>query len=814
MKWFSLKTLTAMGGFFLVSCATKAAPPPTMAELEAGDWVRIGSSLEPVVPSATVSPSSQNEPLADAGNAADNSLDETDVEDSATVASLDSESADPFESFLSEGLEEMEEIPADVPEAEGQTAREIILPSDGFFSQHDTELSERLGGLTVFRGFPSEGKTPRHFVPIVYNSVVEKWIAYFVSPKGAPYMERWLAREKRYSPLIRQILQDRGLPEEIIYLAMIESGFNVRAYSTARAVGLWQFIAPTGVRYNMAINWWVDERRDPIRATHAAASYLENLYNEFGSWYLAFAAYNTGEGKIRATKRRSGSDNFWAMRTIRSKRVGLFPETREYVPKYMAAAIIAQAPEKFGFHHLPEVEAFDYDTVTVPGGTSLYLVATAAECDFEDIKRLNPHLLRWFVPPNVASYEIRVPGGKGPGFLARFDELTQSEGLDDFMRYQVAGGDTLLSVAYQFATDPDAISQMNGGIKAVRTGQMLVLPVPRTMEPLELPKNWKHARNLLKRHDAVEPMNAREVGHVVVSRENLRSIASQYGVTTNALKLWNRIGRREGVNAGDVLTIYKSTGDARSVALASTASPYVEVRPLPDDVSNSPVNPIKGMVEEHPLKFSAPASAGGGYTSGDGNYRVRAGDTAIAIARDAGISLTDLRRLNPGVDLNRIYAGQRIQVALLETSSASRPITKPVSASASSPAPDTGLPRLHMVRSGENATTIARRYGLTINQITRLNPGKNLDRLHVGDRLVLRPALPSATSVTAATASRNGIPAGVERLHKVRSGENASAIARRYGVSLTDLRRSNPGVNLDRIRAGQTLVIREGNQQS
>ncbi len=726
--------------------------------------------------------------------------------------------ADPLESFLEEGLEDLDEIPEGAADIESEVPGQTIpLPTTGFFSKSDEELSGKLGGLTIFRGYPMDGKTPRHFVPIVYNAAVEKWIGYFTGPKGSPYMERWLAREKRYGPILREILKDRGLPEEIVYLSMIESGFNVRAYSTARAVGLWQFISGTGKRYNLQINWWVDERRDPVRATHAAASYLGDLYQEFENWYLAFAAYNTGEGKIRKVRRNTGSESFWEMRTIPSKRVGLFPETREYVPKYMAAAIIAQAPEQFGFKHLAVPESLDYDAVTVPGGTSLYMVATAAECSFEEIKRLNPHLLRWFVPPNESSYEVRVPKGKGLSFLARFDELSQTEGLDDFRRYEWKKGDSLLSVAYRFATDPDAVSLMNGGRKEFRTGQEIVLPVPRTVEPLDLPKNWHLARKLLKRHDFIEPSWAEEVGHVVTRRENLRSIANSHGVTTNALRLWNRIDKRGRLSEGDVLTVYRYSGDAKSVALASTMTQTSEFVSYPE-FENQPVNPLKGLTGEE-IRYSRRRSTASAPSIGPapGAYVVDRGDTASGIASRNGLTLAALRELNPGVNLSRIREGQRLRVARREPGPAEiRPAGKSVEQAASSP----DLPRTHMVRRGENATVIGRRYGLVVSDLRRLNPGKNLEHLRVGDRIVLRTVSPgegkaaaqkAPPAVKSQTAAR---PTEAVVRHRVASGENATIIARKYRITLSELRRWNPDVNLNRIRTGQRLVVREPGQKS
>ena len=234
-------------------------------------------------------------------------------------------------------------------------------------------------------------------IPIVINAAVEQHMKYFQKtiPKR---FKMWLERSGRFTPMMRAILKEHDMPEDLVYLALIESGFNCSAYSRAAAVGPWQFIRGTGRRYGLRIDYWVDERRDPVKSTHAAAKYLGDLYAEFGSWYLAAAGYNAGEGKVRRALKRYNADDFWSI--SQGRRYYLKRETRQYVPKMIAAAIIAKNPEKYGFKEIRYWEPLAYDTVKVHSGTSLGVAAKLAGIQTKELVQLNPELRRWCTPPH------------------------------------------------------------------------------------------------------------------------------------------------------------------------------------------------------------------------------------------------------------------------------------------------------------------------------------------------------------------------------------------------------------------------------
>ena len=196
---------------------------------------------------------------------------------------------------------------------------------------------------------------------------------------------------------MKEILKEKNVPEEIVFLPLIESGFSPNAYSPARAAGYWQFIASTAKRYGLEINWWKDERRDPVKSTVAAANYLNDLYEMFGSWNLAMAAYNAGEGKILKALNKAKTDDYWSL--LKTNQIK--SETKDYVPKFIAASLIANSPQTFGFDNLEYHPRLNYDIVTVKSPVDLDVIADCSETSEEVIKELNPELRRWCTPPDV-----------------------------------------------------------------------------------------------------------------------------------------------------------------------------------------------------------------------------------------------------------------------------------------------------------------------------------------------------------------------------------------------------------------------------
>ncbi len=245
-------------------------------------------------------------------------------------------------------------------------------------------------------------------IPVVLNQPVKNYLKYF-SGSGKANFQASLARSGRYLPMMRRILKKHGLPPELVYLALIESGFNPWARSPAEAVGPWQFIAGTARRYGLKVNGQVDERRDPEKSTRAAARYLKDLYRQFGCWYLAAAGYNAGEKRVEGAMRRSASQDFWTL--ARQRR--LPKETCNYVPQFIAAALIARAPQRYGFPKITYKRPLAYETVKCPGGTDVRRFAKALQISQKELRELNPELNQWVTPTDQRAYLLKVPVQKG-----------------------------------------------------------------------------------------------------------------------------------------------------------------------------------------------------------------------------------------------------------------------------------------------------------------------------------------------------------------------------------------------------------------
>jgi len=311
-------------------------------------------------------------------------------------------------------------------------------------------------------------------IPVVYNKAVKKWMDYFLN-RGRGFFERYGARAGRYAPILGSILEEHGLPRDLIFLAMAESGFQTKAKSWARAVGPWQFMPYTGKRFGLHIDWYVDERRDPIKATIAASRYLTKLFEEFGSWELAAASYNAGEGKMGRAIRRYKTENFWRI----SKGRYLKSETKNYVPKIMALAIIGKNLKTFGFEDIDFHEPLDFQEVEVGPATDLFKVAKEIDVEFEEIQRLNPEILRWFTPP-VGNYRLRLPVGNKRVFASCCDGSPEKLLATNFMSYTVKGRrSNLKDVARKFKIkDKKVLSWLNNISegKSLARGQKILLP--------------------------------------------------------------------------------------------------------------------------------------------------------------------------------------------------------------------------------------------------------------------------------------------------------------------------------------------------
>ncbi|MGD0917513.1 MAG: transglycosylase SLT domain-containing protein [Thermodesulfobacteriota bacterium] len=381
---------------------------------------------------------------------------------------------------LQEGpISSVEESPSFTPRDEEVPCAKAIEPAIGDESNDDANPEI----LPADR----RKKEPDFDIPIVINDKVEQFIQYFQTTLRHRFVI-WLARSERYLPFMRNLLKEHGLPEDLVYMALIESGCNPYAYSRAKAVGLWQFITLTGRRYGLRVNWWIDERRDPEKSTIAAAKYLKDLYEMFACWYLAAAGYNAGEYKIAKAMKRYRSEDFWKL----TKHRYLKRETKDYVPQMIAAALIAKDPGKYGFAEVEYQEPLRYEKVKVPPLTDLVLIAKASETSLAEIKDLNPELRRGVTPPNENEYEIKIPYGKRELFLENFEALQPFEKFQ-FKTHLVKKGETLKGIAKSYRVDLEPLLEINHLRKTSRIskGATLFIPISKDEEirPVTLAQN-------------------------------------------------------------------------------------------------------------------------------------------------------------------------------------------------------------------------------------------------------------------------------------------------------------------------------------
>lgn len=413
----------------------------------------------------------------------------------------------------------------------------------------------------------------------------------------------------RYEPMIRAKLRAGGLPEDLHYMALIESGYDVHAYSRAAAVGMWQFMTGTAKGTGLRVDWWVDERRDPVRSTDAAVKFLGWLNEQFGSLYLAAAAYNGGPGRVSRGLSRyadelsdaEGDDMFFALAETNYLRA----ETRDYVPKLIAAALVAKNPSRYGLK-VERRAPFAYDSVRVGKNTPLAAVAAAAAVSVKDITELNPHVLRGLTPP-ADSFQVRVPVGKAAGFDSAFTALPDSV-RKAFGKLTSRKGETRATLAKRAGLTVTQLNAYNRSLRVAKSGRVV------SGQTVLVPTRAVLAAARSVPDPSVERYGSSRVSHVVRRGESLSTIARKYRTSVATLKRLNGL-KKTVIYPGQVIVV---RGGSTSTRVASSRAT-------------------------------------------NGVYRVQPGDTLSGIARANGVSVADLKRLN-GLNGDAIRAGQRLKV--------------------------------------------------------------------------------------------------------------------------------------------------------
>jgi membrane-bound lytic murein transglycosylase D len=538
--------------------------------------------------------------------------------------------------------------PVEAPLQQSDTTTEIIPPAPILLADVDSELAQALRIAAdsaadeavleqLFAALPdslsSEGEGPTESPggtaaaegAVTFDIAVERFnthsrVQYYLNFFRGMARERfgiWLQRMPRYELMIRRRLQQEGLPSDLIYLALIESGFSNTATSRARAVGMWQFMKGTGKHYGLRVDRWVDERRDPYKATDAAARHLKDLTDRFGSHYLAAAAYNAGAGRVSRGLVRLPDDEsdtlpsdatFFRLYDTKLLR----RETKDYVPKLIAAAMIAKDPTRYGFAPLQPPDAGpQYDSLIVQGMTSFDVLARLADTTVAALRELNPQYLRLATPPN-GTWIVRVPAGHGTAAAEAYAALPASHRVT-FREHIVRSGETMSGIARRYGVAVDDIRAANPRVRStrLRSGQLVIVP---TQGPL--------STDVARQVSAPEPAEAR--WHRVRSGETLSAIARRYRVSQKQLQSWNGMGKSTRIRAGQRLRI-------------STSEPSRATRKA---------------------RSGTPAMARAEARS----HLVRRGDTLSGLARRYGVTVQALREANDLSMRDVLRSGTRLRI--------------------------------------------------------------------------------------------------------------------------------------------------------
>jgi membrane-bound lytic murein transglycosylase D len=480
------------------------------------------------------------------------------------------------------------------------------------------------------------------------HELVTRWLDFFMGA-GRSTFERWLKRSGRYMDLFRSVLQREGLPPDLVNLVFVESGFNLNARSVSAAVGPWQFVKSTGKFFGLTVDQWVDERKDPEKATVAAARYLKHLYGIFGDWPLALASYNAGEGTVLRAIKAQGTTNYWDLKLPR--------QTEDYVPQFMAALTIARDPARYGFDSVELDDPMAFDEVALKGPVDLRTVARMADCSYEELKTLNPAVLHTAARGSGGMVMLRVPPGKGEALMKRLQAGERLPTLNLTLKHTVRKRETLQSIARQYSVNAQDLARINGiGRKRpLRRGMLLTVPAsmhapaPEIIDPATDPRASTayvpprdHGRPAtLEGYSTTEGRTA----IIVEKSETLASIAERHGVSTQDLMRWNRLksarvtrGMRLKVRTPEAIAADSARNDSTEIAGLEA--------PKPRAAKSHATTSIRHR--------NTPARARVSHT-------VRSGETLSGIARQHGISVTALKKAN-GLSSSQIRTGQRLRL--------------------------------------------------------------------------------------------------------------------------------------------------------
>jgi membrane-bound lytic murein transglycosylase D len=573
-------------------------------------------------------------------------------------------------------------------------------------------------------------------IPLPLNDHVEKNIVYFSTSLRKTF-RIWLERSGRYFPVMRPILKEEGMPDEIIYLTMIESGVNPIARSWAKCVGLWQFLKSTGEMYGLKGDWYNDDRRNPEKATRAAARHLRDLYNRYDDWHLALAAYNAGAGRIdRAVARASlagiEKPTYWDIRPL------LPTETQNYVPRYIAASILALDPESYDFTDLALHTPIDYEVARVDGAYAVEDLAASAGLTVDEFQLYNTHMLQSTTPPDAKEFEIRVPRGRRDSFTSALSNCQKTHAVK-YQSHKVKRRETLAIVAKRYGVSVNELMNANDIAKSrkLRTGEVLVIPrgvaaADRSALAVASDNKARGSEGEALAADTLRRTKGRD-RHVIEARTGwtLGGIAQRFGVTVADLMTWNSMRPDDVLRSGQQVVMWlkpgeydralragdagAATDEDRAVAAALTPAPLATPGPSMAALATQSSEPRPAATDLPLVKAKArPAKPE--------RHRVQKGETLASIASAFNVTIDNLKRWN-NLRTSNVRRGRVLKIYPNQPAVAGKPLydSSRIRQEQPAPAKSTKPVHTHTVKKSETLWSIAQAWGVTVEEIKTWN---------------------------------------------------------------------------------------------